>query len=52
MEFFNRFVLHFCLEIRTFIADIIVKRMSKIKEKFLQVDDVRFTKFLKIRIQT
>jgi hypothetical protein len=44
--------LHFSLEICTLKAEIIIKRMSRIKEKFSQVDEVHFTKFLMIKNQT
>jgi hypothetical protein len=44
--------LHFSLEICILNTETIIKRMSRIKEKFSQVDEVHFTKFLKIKIQT
>ena len=44
--------LHFSLEICTLNAETIIKRMSRIKEKFSQVDEVYFTKFLMIKNQT
>lgn len=40
--------LHFSLEIRTLIEEIIVERMRKTKEKFSPVDEVPSPKFLKI----
>jgi hypothetical protein len=44
--------LHFSPEICILNAETIIKRMSRIREKFSQVDEVHSTKFLKIRNQT
>ncbi len=43
--------LHFPFEFCTLNVETIIKRMSRIKEKFSQVDEVYSTKFLKIKNQ-
>ncbi len=44
--------LHFSFQICILNAETIIKRMSRIKEKFSQVDEVYSTKFLMIKNQT
>ncbi len=44
--------LHFSSKICILNAETIIKRMSRIKEKFSLVDEAHSTKFLKIRNQT
>jgi hypothetical protein len=52
MNFLTASSLHFCHEIRMLREEIIIRRMKRTQEKFPRVDEVRFTKFLKIRTQT